>query len=124
MMITLDNTANNIETLINMARELNTENGSEEWSDAFSLAYEADDYLAGMKPSEIMRAMFFGNTDGFSSYSDALVRFNAYGNFEIIDPLTLDNEAWDYRDEILENYKDTFGDEAFDKAIANMDVIQ
>lgn len=44
MMITLDNTANNIETLINMSRELNTENGSEEWSDAFSLAYEADGF--------------------------------------------------------------------------------
>lgn len=122
MMITLDNTANNIETLINMARELNTENGSEEWSDAFSLAYEADDYLAGMKSSEIMRAMFFGKIDCFD-YANAMVRFNAYGNFEIIDPITLDNEAWDYRDEILANYKDTFGDEAFDKAIANMDVI-
>ena len=123
MMIKLDNTDNNIENLINMARELNVENGSEEWSDAFSLADDVDEYLADMKPSEIMRAMFFGNID-CDDYINALVRFNAYGNFEIIDTITLDNEAWDYRNEILDNYKDTFGDEAFDKAIAIMDVIQ
>lgn len=123
MIIKLDNTDNNIENLLNMARELNAWNGSEDWSDAFSLADDVDNYLADMKSSEIMRAMFFGKID-CDDYANAMVRFNAYGNFEIIDTIALDNEAWDYKDEILENYKYTFGDEAFDKAIASMDVIQ
>lgn len=40
-----------------------------------------------------------------------------------INPITLNSKVWDYQDDILKNYKDTFGDDAFDDAINAMDVI-
>lgn len=72
-------------------------------------------------PSEILRALFFGNIEDGVSYSDAQVRYNAYGNLEIISSYSLETEAWDYRDDILDDYRNEFGEGKLSEALSEMD---
>lgn len=118
-MKTLAKTDKTTGKLLNMARELNQWDGSHDWADTFDIE-DADDYL-GMKPSEIIRAMFFGDVEDGVSYSDAQVRFNAYANLEIVSSYTLENEAWDCRDDIITDYRDKFGVDKLTEALSEMD---
>lgn len=121
-MTALRNTDRTKQNLIDMARELNFNIGGFEWADTFSIT-DPDDWLTsiGVKPAEILRAMFFGHIEEGVPYLDALVRWNAYGNLEIISPHTIENEAWEDRDEILEAYRDEYGADRLDEALAGMD---
>ena len=116
----LEKTDKTISKLLEMARELNQWDGSCDWADTFDIE-DADDYLFSMKPSEIIRAMFFGDTEEGVGFTDAQVRFNGAGNLEIVSSYTLENEAWDYRDEILEAYGDEFGEDTLNKCLSEMD---
>jgi hypothetical protein len=119
-MTALRNTRKTTGKLIEMARELTCENGSFEWADATPIM-DADEMLDGVKRSEILRAMFFGSIEEGVGYPDALVRWNGLGNLEIVSPYTLENEAWDERDEILDNYREAFGTDRLDEALTDMD---
>ena len=103
-----------------MARELNQWDGSCDWANTSDIE-DADDYLIGMKPSEILRALVFGDTENGISLDDAQMRFDDYGNIEIISSHTLENEARDYRDEILEAYGDEFGEDKLNECLSEMD---
>ena len=118
--MTLEKTDKTTSKLVEMARELNSWDSSCDWADTFDIE-DADDYLAGMKPSEILRAMFFGDTEEGVGFTDAQMRFNSYGNLEIISSYSLENEAWDYRDDIINDYRDEFGADKLDEAINEMD---
>lgn len=106
--------------LLEMARELNQWDGSHDWAGTFDVE-DADDYLSGVSPSEILRALFFGNIEDGVGYSDAQVRYNAYGNLEIISSYSLETEAWDYRDDILDDYRNEFGEGKLNEALSEMD---
>lgn len=118
--MTLKKTDKTIDKLLDMARELNQWDGSQDWADTFDLM-DADDYLSGVTPSEILRSLFFGNVEEGVSYSDAQVRYNGYGNLEVISSYALANEAWGYRDDILEDYRDEFGVDKLNEALSEMD---
>ena len=120
-MKTLAKTDKTTGKLIEMARELNAWNGSCEWADTFDID-DADEYLGSMKPSAIIRAIFFGDVEDGVSYSDAQVRFDAYANLEFVSSYTLENEAWGYRDDIITDYRDEFGADKLDGAVDEMDV--
>lgn len=64
--MTLEKTDKTTDKLLNMARELNQGGGSQGWADTFDLM-DADDYLCGVTPSEILRSLFFGNVEGGSA---------------------------------------------------------
>lgn len=119
-MKTLEKTDKTTAKLLDMARELNQWDGSCDWADTFDIE-DADDYLSGVTPSEILRSLFFGNVEDGVNYFDAQVRYNGYGNLEIISSYTLENEAWDYRDDILDGYRDEFGADKLDEALSEMD---
>ena len=119
-MKTLAKTAKTTGKLLEMARELNAWDGSQDWAYTFDIE-DADEYLGSMKPSEIIRAMFFGDVENGVSYSDAQVRFNAYANLEIVSSYTLENEAWGCRDDIITDYREEFGAGKLDEAMNEMD---
>ena len=119
-MKTLAKTDKTTGKLIEMARELNAWDGSQDWAYTFDIE-DADEYLGSMKPSEIIRAMFFGDIENGVSYSDAQVRFNAYANLEFVSSYTLEDEAWGYRDDIITDYRDEFGADKLDEAMNEMD---
>ena len=116
----LEKTDKTISKLIEMARELNSWNGSCDWAYTFDIE-DADDYLIGMKPSEIIRAMFFGNIENGVCYTDVQMRFDDYGNLEIISSYTLERETWDYRNKILDDYRDEFGEDKLTECLSEMD---
>ena len=116
----LEKTDKTISKLIEMARELNSWNGSCDWADTFDID-ESDDILTGMKPSEILRALFFVNIEDGVSFEDAQMRFDGYGNLEIISSYSLENEAWGYRDEILDYYRDEFGEDKLNECLGEID---
>lgn len=118
--MTLEKTNKTTAKLLDMARELNQWDGSQDWADTFDLM-DADDYLSGVTPSEILRSLFFGNIEDGVSYYDAQVRYNGYGNLEVISSYALENEAWDYRDDILEDYRNEFGADKLNEALSEMD---
>ena len=118
--MTLEKTAKTTSKLVEMARELNSWDGSCDWADTFDIE-DADDYLSGMKPSDILRALFFGDIEDGVSYTDAQIRFNGYGNLEIISSYSLENEAWGYRDEILDDYRNEFGEDKLNECLSEMD---
>lgn len=74
-----------------------------------------------MKPSEIIRATLYGDIEDGVIYPDAYMRFDVYGNLEIISDHTLKEETWDNRDEILEDYKREFGEDKLDECLSEMD---
>lgn len=49
------------------------------------------------------------------------MRYDGYGNLEIISSYTLANEAWGYRDDILEDYRNEFGADKLNEALSEMD---
>ena len=116
----LEKTDKTISKLIEMARELNSWNSSCEWANTFDID-EADDLLTGMKPSEILRAMFFGDIENDVSIYDAQMRFDVCGNLEIISNYTLEDEAWDCRNEILDDYRDEFGEDKLNERLSEID---
>lgn len=116
----LEKTDKTISKLLEMARELNSWDGSCNWVDTFDID-DADDYLSGMKPSEIIRAMFSGDIEEGASYTDAQMRLNAYENLEIISSYTLEDEAWDYRDDIIDDYRNEFGEDKLNECLSEMD---
>lgn len=118
--MTLKKTEKTISKLIEMARELNSWNDSCDWANTFDIE-DADDHLVDMKPSEILRTLFFGNIEKGVGFTDAELRFNDYGNLEIISSHTLEHEAWDYRNEILDDYRNEFGEDKLDKCLSEMD---
>lgn len=110
----------NADKLIEMAREINNEEyGTYDWADTFSIM-DADDYISSVSPSEILRAVFFGGIEDDVNYTDTQVRYDAYGNLEIVSSSTLEDEAWDLRDEILEEYRRVFGEDKFNEALSEM----
>ena len=116
----LEKTDKTIGKLIEMARELNSWNGSCEWAETFDID-EADDILADMKPSEILRALFFGDVEYGVSFTDTQMRFDVYGNLEIISSYSLENEAWWYRDDIIDDYRNEFGADKLAECLGEMD---
>lgn len=118
--MTLEKTSKTTDKLLGMARELNQWDGSQDWADTFSLE-DADDYLTGVAPSEILRSLFFGNIEDGVIYSDAQVRYNGCGNLEVISSYALANEAWGCRDDILEDYRNEFGVDKLNEALSEMD---
>lgn len=116
----LEKTDKTVGKLLEMARELNQWDGSCDWAGTFDID-SADDFLTGMKPSGIIRAMFFGDIEDGVSYTDAQMRFDAYGNLEIISSYSLENEAWDYRDDIIDDYRNKFGGDRLDECLSEMD---
>ena len=116
----LEKTDKTISKLLEMARELNSWNGSCEWADTFDID-DADEYLGSMKPSEILRAVFFGDIEEGVSFEDAQIRFDVYGNLAIVSSNTLENTAWYYRDEIIDYYRDEFGEDKLNECLSEMD---
>ena len=115
----LKETCENMQKLLEMAREINAYDGSEDWADTFGIE-DADDYMT-LTPSEILRAIFFGDIEDGVGYSDAQIRFNAYANIEIVSNYTLEKEAWGYKDDILEDYESAFGEDMLNEALSEMD---
>ena len=116
----LKNTNENIDKLIEMASECNSYNGSCEWVQAYSFD-EIDDILTGMEPSEILMKVFFGKVDEGIGYDTARIRFNGYENIEIISVYELEQDAWDYREEIFENYKDAVSESEYERAMEELE---
>ena len=115
----LKETCENMQKLLEMAREINAYDGNEDWADTFSIE-DADDYMT-LTPSEILRAIFFGDIEDGVGYSDAQIRFNGYANIEIVSNYTLEKEAWGYKDDILEDYESAFGEDMLNEALSEMD---
>lgn len=116
----LKKTDENIDKLIEMANECNSYNGSCEWVQAYSFD-EIDDILTGMDPSEILSKVFFGEIQDGVGYDTARIRFNAYENIEIVSVYELEQDAWDYREEIFENYKDAVSESEYERAMEELE---
>lgn len=116
----LKKTNENIDKIIEMASECNSYNGSCEWVQAYSFD-EIDDILTGMEPSEILSKVFFGEIHDGVGYDTARIRFNGYDNIEIISVYELEQDAWDCREEILENYKDVVSEFEYEKAMEELE---
>lgn len=116
----LKKTDKNINKLIEMANECNDYNGSHEWAKAYSFD-EIDDVLTGMKPSEILMKVFYGEIDEWSDYFTARIRFDDYENIQITNMYQIGQEAWDYQDEILEDYKEVVSEAEYEKAMKELD---
>lgn len=116
----LKKTDKNINKLIEMANECNDYNGSHEWAKAYSLD-EIDDILAGMKPSEILTKVYYGGIEDWIDYDTARIRFDAYENIQITNMYQIGQEAWDYQDEILEDYKEVVGEDEYEKAMKELE---
>lgn len=78
----LKRTHKNMSKLIELARECNAYNGSHEWSQFYTFD-EIDDVLAGMKPSEILTKVLYGEIPDGIDWSTARIRLDALGNIEI-----------------------------------------
>lgn len=74
-----------------------------------------------MEPSEILRKVFFGKIDEGIGYGTARIRFNGYENIEIISVYELEQDAWDYREEIFENYKDAVSEFEYERATEELE---
>ena len=116
----LKRTQKNLTKLVRMARECNSCTGTQDWADAYDID-EIDDVLADMKPSEIIRSLFFGDIDEGVNWINARIRFNGYGNLEIISEYQLKQEAWDNRDDILEDYKEVASESEYKEALQELD---
>lgn len=116
----LKKTDKNINKLICMARECNDCNGSHEWAKAYSFD-EIDDVLTGMKPSEILMKVFYGGIDEWPDYFTARIRFDAYENIQITNMYQIGQEAWDYRGEILEDYKEVVSEPEYEEAMQELE---
>lgn len=116
----LKRTQKNLTKLVDMARECNAYNGTHEWVEAYSFD-EIDEILGDMKPSDILTRVFFGDIEKGIDWSTARIRFNAYENIEITSEYQIKQEAWDYRDEILEDYKEVVSEPEYEEAIQELD---
>lgn len=74
-----------------------------------------------MKPSEILIKVFFGKIDEGIGYDTARIRFNGYENIEIISVYELGQDAWDYREEIFENYKYAVSESEYERAMEELE---
>lgn len=86
--------------LLEAAREGNRWNGAFDWADA------TDDIelLSGVYGSGRYDAQWLVDRAFFGSYEPGhdYIRLDGYGNFESVDESTLESEAWDNREEILD----------------------
>lgn len=95
----LEDNRDNIEFLKDLAREVISYDGSLDWlyvqefNDDFF-----DTYFEG-QPMEAARATHFGEVH----WSDDYIRFNGYGNLEILSDYAYDKEIKESTDEIIEN---------------------
>lgn len=89
-----------IEELQQMARDVNSYDGSLDYLDY----YENDEYffkeMFGDKVDEAVRAVCYGDYN----YTDDYVRFNAYGNLDSCNQWDYEKDIEDSAEEILENY--------------------
>lgn len=116
----LKNTDKNLTKLVAMARECNDYNGTHDWVEAYSFD-EIDEILGDMKPSDILEKVFFGDIDEEADWGTARIRFDAYENIEITSEYQIEQEAWDNRDEILEDYKDVVSEPEYEQAMEELD---
>lgn len=86
--------------LLAAARECCMWDGAFDWSDA------TDDIesLSGVYGSGRYDAQWLVDRTFFGDYEPGhdYIRFDGYGNFESVDESTLESEAWDNREEILD----------------------
>ena len=87
---------NNDELLMESVRAINSYNGALDEFDVFEFD-EANEYLHGKEPVEIMRMVQFGDVH----WTDEYLRFNGYGNLESISEYSLIREMKEEIDEIV-----------------------
>lgn len=90
--------------LLEAAREGNGWDGAFDWADAAE-DVESLSGVYGSGPHDaqwLVDRAFFGGYEPGHDY----IRFDGYGNFESVDESDLEQEAWDYREEILDAVRD------------------
>ena len=107
--------------LLAAAREANMWDGSFDWADAT----EDIESLTGVYGSGEHDAQWLVDRTFYGDYTPGheLIRFNGYGNFESLDELDLQQEAWDYREEILDQVKAEREHLDVDDMLARLDVV-
>lgn len=95
--------------------------GSFDWADAT----EDIESLTGVYGSGEHDAQWLVDRTFYGGYTPGheLIRFNGYGNFESLDELDLQQEAWDYREEILDQVKAEREHLDVDDMLARLDVV-
>lgn len=107
---------NNIEVLVEVAREINSNDGS---LDYLVAEYNDEDFFDTFftRPIEVARAISFGDY----RYSDEFVRFNGYGNLESLSDYEykeeLENSIDDIVDSLLENETNLYLDDELQKLV-------
>ena len=94
----------NMRDLKDVVNEINSYCGALDWLDVYN---NDEEFFRDMfaSPIDAVRAVCYGDY----TYTDDLVRFNAYGNLESLSEYDLEEELQDNVDEIvdvLEEYKD------------------
>ena len=90
----------NPQTIIDIAHEINSWNGSQDWVDAWDL----DELASCIKTMELIRAIVYGDVQNI----DDMVRYNAYGNLETISDTELEEEAKDNVDSVIDYIYDLY----------------
>ena len=113
----LEDTVENREALLNLARSANLWDGSCDWADTF----EPDEMMSalGFQDSERAFELCRGVAYGDYSPTEEYVRYNAHGNIESISEETLMDEAEKYRGEIIEALDDEETAQQFDSDLVN-----
>lgn len=95
----------NAEELVEIARELNSWDGSFDEFNVHSFDEDFFEMMFAEKPYEAARATHFGEVN----WSDDYIRFNGYGNLESLSDWDLEKEAKDRGEEIVEAMLENLG---------------
>ena len=92
--LTCDN--NTCNALLNAAREVNSNDASQNWSDVWS---DLNELFCGADPNRVANAVHYGDYDPTADYW----KLDVYGNIESLKQSDLMSEAWDNAEDILES---------------------
>jgi len=97
----------NGDVALDVARELNSWYGNQEWCDAWDPEEYIDNCVTEAESAkELIRAMYYGG----ATINDELWRINGYGNLEGVTESELEEEASDYARDIADELEDHWDD--------------
>ena len=90
---------NDLDTLKNAVRELNSWNACLDYLDVYNNDDEFFDMFFEGKPAELARAIYYGDFN----YNDEYIKFNGYGNLETFSKYDYEEMLEENIEEITEN---------------------
>lgn len=93
----IEDTKDNRNLLWQIAKQACAVDGSFDDLDAYPMD-ELDEALYGLSPSDIVNKVHYGDFNPADDY----FTFDGYGNLESVDSLTLQDDAWEQRNAIIE----------------------